>query len=62
MTVIVTVIISLVLILLIGYLLIFKGLSALAWAVEHPLGTIFLIVVGVPVLTVLIFLILGLIL
>ena len=58
---IITVIISLVLILLVGYLLIFKGLNALAWVVEHPLGTIFLIVVGIPVTIVLIFLILGLI-
>ncbi len=61
MTVIISVIIGIVLVLLVGYLLIFKGVNALAWAVQHPLATIFIIVVGIPMLIIGIFLILGLI-
>ncbi len=62
MTVIISVIIAIVLVLLIGYLCIFKGVNALSWAVSHPLATIFIIIVVVPMTIIAIFLILGLIL
>ncbi len=61
MTIIITVIIGIVLVLLTGYLLIFKGVNALSWMVSHPLATIFIIVVGIPMIIIAIFLILGLI-
>lgn len=62
MTVVISVIIGIVLVLLVGYLLIFKGINALSWMVEHPLGSIFIIVVAIPMLFIGLFLLLGLIL
>ena len=61
MTVIIAVIVGIVLVLLTGYLLIFKGVNALSWAVSHPLATIFIIVVCIPMIIIGIFLLLGLI-
>lgn len=60
MTVVLSVVIGIALVLLIGYLLIFKGFRFAMWVADHPLAAIFIIVVVVPMVFVSLFLILGL--
>lgn len=60
MTIVVSVVIGIVLVLLLGYLLIFKGMNAVSWAVMHPLASVFIIVVVIPMVFIAVFLIVGL--